>query len=49
MAFSLSGSDWRVADSIGRTASFSAKKVGKLFDYVAPDELPSHPEPEDLA
>jgi hypothetical protein len=48
MAFRLSGSDWRVADSIGRTASFSAAKVGKLFDYVAPVDPPDRLE-EDLA
>ena len=40
MAFSLSGSDWRIADSIGRTSVLTASKVRKLFDYVAPVEPP---------
>jgi hypothetical protein len=46
IAFSLSGSSWRIADSIGRTAVFPATTVRKLFDYIAPVDPPRH---EDLA
>ncbi len=48
MAFSLTGSDWRVADGIGRTAYFPAKRVAKMFDYVAPVEPPARSQPEDI-
>jgi hypothetical protein len=46
IAFSLSGTDWRIADSIGRTASFPASQVMMLYDYVASIDPPKD---EDLA
>ncbi|WP_445505331.1 hypothetical protein [Microvirga sp. G4-2] len=40
IAFSLTGSNWRIADGIGRTTVFPSATVRKLFDYVAPVDLP---------